>query len=219
VLRVERPSDGVALLTLDRPEKRNALSIELRLALAEALSDTDARVVVITGAPPAFCAGMDVTQFGGERDHRERLLAANDRFFEALLGCPAALVAAVNGAALGGGFAVALLCDVRFAGPDAVFGFPEVQRGVPASLGSALAALAPGLARDLCVTGRLVNAREAVSLGMARKGPLEDALACAREIAELPESAVGRGVTWGRQGPWREQLERERELLRSTLLG
>ena len=217
MLRVEQPSDGVTLLTLDRPEKRNALSIELREAFAGALSAADARCVVVTGAGSAFCAGMDVTQFGGERDQRERLLAANDRFFDALLGCPVPLVAAVNGPALGGGFALALLCDVRVATSSAAqFGFPELGHGVPPSLGCALRALPPAVAHDLCLTGRVVDSREAIELGIVRRGEWRDV---AEAVAALPPEGVRQAVEWARQGPWRDQLDRERSLLRQTLLG
>ena len=217
MLQVARPADGVALLTLDRPEKRNALSIELREAVADALADLDGvRCVVITGAGGTFCAGMDTTQFGGDRAHRERLLAANDRFFDALLGCPVPLVAAVNGPALGGGFAVALLCDVRLATSSAAtFGFPEVERGVPPSLGCALRALSPGVAHDLCMTGRVVDSREAIELGIVRRGEWRDV---ASRVAALPPDGVSQTVAWARSGPWRHQLAAERQLLAAHLL-
>lgn len=218
MLRVEEPADGVALLTLDRPDKRNALSIELREAVADAFDALeDVRCVVITGAGSAFCAGVDFTQFGGDASHKQRLLAANDRFFDALLSCPVPLVAAVNGPALGGGFAVALLCDVRLATSSAAtFGFPEIERGIPPSLGSALRALAPSVAHDLCLTGRVVDSREAIELGIVRRGEWRQV---AERIAALPPAGVRQAVAWARTGPWREQLDRERELLRQTLLG
>jgi enoyl-CoA hydratase len=217
VLRVEQPADGVTLLTLDRPEKRNALSIELRDAIADALDASDARCVVVTGAGSAFCAGMDVTQFGGDAEQRQRLLAANDRFFDALLGCPVPLVAAVNGPALGGGFALALLCDVRLATSSAAsFGFPEIAQGIPPSLGCAQRALPPGVAHDLCLTGRVVDSREAIELGIVRRGEWRNV---AEAVAALPPEGVRQAVAWARQGPWREQLDRERALLRQALLG
>jgi enoyl-CoA hydratase/carnithine racemase len=227
VLQVSRPSRAVAVLTLDRPEKRNALSIELRAALAEALhavgADESARCTVLTGAGPAFCAGMDVTQFGGDRAHRERLLAVNEECFDALLEHPVPLVAAVNGPALGGGLALAALCDLRVAAPAAAFGFPEVTRGIPASLGAALAALPPAAARDLVLTGRIVGADEALRLGLV-SAVADDVLALALEraaaIAALPPRGVRTAVAWARHEPldWRAQLRREADLLRTTLL-
>src|SRR3989442_7448168 len=101
----ERP-DGVALLTLNRPEKRNALSIELRELLAAELrrlgDARDVACIVITGAGTAFCSGMDVTQVGGDRAHKERLVACSIDSFRALATCPAPTVAAVNGPAIAG---------------------------------------------------------------------------------------------------------------------
>ena len=226
---LEVARDGaVAVVTLARPEKRNALSIELRAAFADALRDLgrddDVRATVVTGRPPAFCAGMDVTEFGGDREHRERLMAANDAFAGALLEHPKPLVAAVAGPALGGGFVLALLCDLRIAGPEAAFGFPEIGRGVPPSLGAAMAALPPAVARELCLTGRVLDAAEALRLGVVSEvagDPVAAALDRARAIAELPPRGVAQVVAWARSagGEWREQLAREREALHRALFG
>ncbi len=220
--------DGVTTLTLNRPERHNALSLDLRAALTAALTkigdDPDARCTLVTGAPPSFCSGMDHSEFGGDAAQRRRLLEVNEAFFAALLEHPLPLVAAVNGAALGGGFAVAALCDLRVAAESATFGFPEARRGIPPSLGSALAALPPAAARDLVLTGRTVDAAEAAALGLVSAVVADaDLLAAAREraqqIAAIPPSATRTSVAWMRQGPWREQLARELALLRETLLG
>ncbi len=129
LLAIER-RDAVALVTLGRPEKRNALSIELRIELAEAFAaladDDEVGAVVLTGAGSAFCSGMDTTQFGGDRANREALVATSIGAFEAVRRCPRPLIAAVNGPALAGGFALALLCDLRLAASEA-------QLRVPAS--------------------------------------------------------------------------------------
>src|SRR5204863_8918032 len=88
LLLVDRPADGVARLTLNRPEKRNALSLDLRAELAQALeelaADENTRCLLITGTGTAFCAGMDVTQFGGGRANKERIVATSTRLFDAL---------------------------------------------------------------------------------------------------------------------------------------
>src|SRR5215212_5508939 len=169
-VNVERPADGVVLLTLDRPEKRNALSIELRVQLADALeaaaADSSVRCLVLTGAGSAFCAGMDVTQFGGDRAHKEELVETSERLFETLARLPVPIVAAVNGPAVAGGFGLALLCDVRIAAPGATFGFPEIGRYIPPSYGAAVAALPEPLARRLCLTGELLDAERALALGV-----------------------------------------------------
>src|ERR1700730_9640672 len=103
LLSIER-RDEIALVTLQRPEKRNALSIELRLELADAFAglgdDRGVGCVVLTGAGTAFCAGMDITQFGGDRSHREQLVESSVAAFEAVGNCPRPVLAAVNGPAL-----------------------------------------------------------------------------------------------------------------------
>lgn len=164
MLELRRDGD-VAFITLDRPEKRNALSIELRLRLTEALEEAgDAHCIVLTGAGSAFCAGMDVSQFGGDEDNRRTLADSSEALFTTLAECPVPLVAAVNGPAMGGGFAVALLCDIRIAARSATFAFPELGRGIPAAYAAARAALGVSVARELCLTGRVIDATEAQRL-------------------------------------------------------
>jgi enoyl-CoA hydratase/carnithine racemase len=220
---------GIATLRLDRPGKRNALSIGLRLEIAAALAavggDPAVRATVFTGAPPAFCAGMDTTEFGGDEANRRKLLQATDAFVNALLEHPKPLIAAVNGAALGGGFVLALLCDMRLASAGASFGFPELRHGLPASYGAARAALPVAVARDLCLTGRVVGADEALRLGVVSAVEPDDArlLAVARtrgaEIAALPERGVTTTLGWARSesGSWRELLKAERAAFRAAL--
>ena len=221
--------DQVGTLTLARPEKRNALSIELREAIASALGklvEGGGRCTVITGAPPVFCAGMDVTQFGGPPEQRVRLLAATEAWVGALVEHPVPLIAAVNGAALGGGFAMALLADIRIAGESARFGFPEIKRGIPPSLGAALSSLAPAVARDLCLSGREIDAAEALRLGVVSEVVPDEQLASVAQdracaIAALPERGVRQILEWTRRGEsseWRHQLAREAELLRRVVL-
>lgn len=212
---------GVALLTLNRPGKRNALSIELRRALAAALAevgeDPSVRCTAITGAGEAFCAGMDVTQFGGDDENRRSLVDSTEALFGALDAHPKPLVAAVNGPALGGGFAMALRCDLRVAAATATFGFPEVARGIPV-YGAARATLPRAVAADLCLTGRTIGAQEALGLGVvSRVG--EDLLAPAREIAGLPPRGIGTAVSWIRADRAAgEQLEVEMRAFREAVL-
>jgi enoyl-CoA hydratase len=169
LLSLERRND-VAVVTLQRPEKRNALSIELRIELADAFSalgdDDEVGAVLLTGAPPAFCSGMDVTQFGGDRAHREQLVETSLACFRAVAACPKPVIAAVNGPALAGGFALALLSDVRIASEDATFGFPEIPRGIPPSYAAARAALPAAIAAEVTLTGRIYDAAGALSSGI-----------------------------------------------------
>ncbi len=226
LLRIERPADGVVLVTLDRPEKRNALSIELRDELASALdaaaADPATRAIVLTGAGPAFCAGMDVTQFGGDVAHRQRLVDSSVRCFDAVARCPAPLIAAINGPAIAGGFALALLCDVRIAVPAATMGFPEVGRHIPPSYAAASAALPQALARELCLTGRLLAAPEARALGVVQAlGGPHEVLAHAVEIADAPRDAtreVKRRILAAGETTWLAALADEERALREALL-
>jgi enoyl-CoA hydratase/carnithine racemase len=189
---------GVAVVTLQRPEKRNALSIDLRVELADAFerlaSDDSVGCVMLTGAGSAFCAGMDVTQFGGDVENRRLLVETSTGAFRAVGRCPKPVVAAVNGPALAGGFALALICDIRIAAESATFGYPELPIGIPPSYAAARAALSPAAARELCLTGRVIDAAEALRLGVVSDvwadGELhERALENARRIAGMPRAA------------------------------
>jgi len=164
---------------------------------------------------------MDASQFGGDAAHRRELVESTEDFMEALLEHPKPLVAAVNGPALGGGFVLALLCDLRLAGESATFGFPEVARGIPASYGAARAALPPAVASDLALTGRIVDAVEALRLGIVSEVSPDPelparALARAEALAALPVSATA----WARAGRADAEalLEREREAFRAAVL-
>jgi enoyl-CoA hydratase/carnithine racemase len=174
-VRVE-VADGVATVTLDRPEALNAITTELAVALADAVeplaTDRSVRAVVLAGAGErAFCAGADLKQRAGFGDHdwfvqRE----AFRRGFAAVRRCPLPTVAAVFGFALGGGAELALSCDLVVAADDAVFGLPEVRLGlVPAGGGTQLLVRRVGrsVAKDLVLTGRQVDAAEAQRLGLA----------------------------------------------------
>jgi enoyl-CoA hydratase/carnithine racemase len=197
LLAIERRG-GVAVVTLERPEKRNALSIDLRLELAEAFEglglDDSVGCVLLTGAGTAFCAGMDVTQFGGDLQHRQRLVESSTGAFRAVGRCPKPVVAAVNGPALAGGFALALLCDIRIASDSATFGYPELPIGIPPSYAATRATIGPAAARELCLTGRVIGAEEALRLGVVSEVfPAEAfgarALELAQRISELPRAA------------------------------
>ena len=179
-LLVERVEGGVAVLTLNRPDKRNALSIEMRFELAslfdELAADPDVGCLLITGAGSAFCAGMDVTPFGGDFDNRRRIVDSSIAAFGGLGRFPKPAVAAVNGPAIAGGFALALLCDMRIASTNARFGFGELPRGVPPSYASARAALPAAVARELALTGRIAQSGEAVDLGIVSDAVEPEAL-------------------------------------------
>ena len=230
LLSLERREE-VAVVTLQRPEKRNALSIDLRVELAEAFGalgeDPDVGGVVLTGAPPAFCSGMDTSQFGGDRAHKERLVETSTRSFRAVGNCPKPVVAAVNGAALAGGFALALLCDLRLAAEEASFGFPELPRGIPPSYAAARAALPAPIAAELTLTGRLLDAAGAERMGIVGSVyPADELLPRAIELAgrigSAPRQATAetkRRILLDRERTIGHLFEEEERLLREALLG
>lgn len=229
LLVVERRG-AVAVITLNRPEKRNALSLELREDMARAIPelwlDDEIGCAVLTGAGTAFCAGMDVTQFGGDDDNRQRIADASVAAFGAIAQMPIPAIAAVNGPAIAGGFALALHCDIRIASEDARFGFGELPHGIPPSYAAARAALPAALARELSLTGRIVHAEEAVDLAIASEVVpadvlLERALEVAGRIAADPWTArvTKRRILLEREQLFGTLFDEEEALLRESLLG
>jgi enoyl-CoA hydratase/carnithine racemase len=190
-------TDGVAVLTLDRAEKRNALSIAVRDEMADALDALAAadgtRVVVITGTGDVFSAGFDLDEFAVP-ELAEQLWASSDRWHRTVLTFPLPTVAAVNGAALGGGFDLAVMCDVRIAAEGARFAHPE--HGFSQVVYGPLHDVVGGArARDLALTGRRIDAAEALTLGLVTRvvpaaSLLEAAVTTAATIAEAPRDVL-----------------------------
>jgi enoyl-CoA hydratase len=193
LVRVERRDDGVAVVRLDNP-KVNALSTRLLgqlEAAANRLSDDPPGAVVITGGDRIFAAGADISEFGGA----ERARLVTNAFREALdavTAIPRVVIAAVCGFALGGGCELALACDLRVASERAKFGQPEILLGIiPGGGGTQRLArlIGPGRAKDLVLTGRQVNAEEALRMGLVDRVVPHDevndhALALAAELAK-----------------------------------
>jgi methylglutaconyl-CoA hydratase len=184
---------GLATLTLNRPEKRNAISFELIDDLLRALVEIEqspAHVLIVTGAGKAFCSGMDLEslrQLAGrspEQNRQDSEIMA--RLFRNLYDFPKPTIAAVNGAAIAGGTGLATLCDFTLAVPDAKFGYTEVRIGfVPAIVSTfLLRQVGEKRARDLLLTGRLFDAEEACRLGLVTEVvAAEELLLRARTIA------------------------------------
>ena len=217
--------DGVALVTLDRPEALNALSFDLVDALAAELESLDAdpaaRAVVITGSARAFAAGADIRELANQTSATLRdggRFGAWDRL--AAVGLP--LIAAVRGVALGGGCELAMACDMIVAAEDATFGQPEIRLGVmPGAGGTQRLTRAIGKARamELILTGRSIGAVEAEALGLVTtvvpaEATVDAALELAARIAALPPLAVRAAVAAVRDAAERtlgDGLARERE--------
>lgn len=185
----------LAILTLNRPEKRNAISFELiddLLLALEEVAKSDAIVLLLTGAGKAFCSGMDLENLKAliGRTPEQNLQDSQTmvRLFRSLYEFPKVTIAAVNGAAIAGGTGLALLCDFTLATPDAKFGYTEVRIGfVPAIVSTfLLRQIGEKQARDLLLTGRLFDAEEAARLGLLNEiVPPDQLMTRARELASL----------------------------------
>jgi len=186
---------GVATITLNRPEKRNAISFELIDDLLRALdevSKSEATVLIVTGAGKAFCSGMDLDNLKAllGRSPKQNLEDSQTmvQLFRSLYEFPKITIAAVNGPAIAGGTGLALLCDFTLAVPEAKFGYTEVRIGfVPAIVSTfLLRQVGEKQARDLLLTGRIFGAEEAARMGLVSEVvPAENLMVRAGQLALL----------------------------------
>jgi len=202
-LRLEVDARGVATLTLNRPDKRNALSPALIDALSGAAArlgaDDAVRAVVLTGAGDSFCAGGDLdwmrAQFDADRAGRIGEAMRLARMLKALNELPKPLIGRVQGQAYGGGLGLMAVCDVAVGVTGARFGFTETRLGlIPATIGPyVLARMGEGRARRVFMSARLFDAAEAVSLSLLARAVAPDALdaAVADEVAAYLAAAPG----------------------------
>jgi enoyl-CoA hydratase len=174
VVRIE-VSGGIAVVTLNRPDKRNALNLEMVRALHDALGslegDAGLRAVIVTGAGDHFAAGADIAELR-ERRAGDALASINGALFNRVEDLAVPVIAAVRGFALGGGCELAVACDLRVAGASARLGQPEVGLGILPGAGAThrlprLVGL--GRAKELILTGRLVTADEALAMGLVNR--------------------------------------------------
>jgi len=184
---------GLALITLNRPDKRNAISFDLVEELLRALDEiekSDAQVLIITGAGKAFCAGLDLDDLkalvGKSHEENVKDSAFMARLFRRIYEFPLPTIAAVNGAAIAGGTGIATMCDFTLAVPEAKFGYTEVRIGFVPAIVSSFLVMQVGhkIARDLLLTGRLFDAAEARGYGLVNEiVPPEKLMTRARELA------------------------------------
>ena len=225
-VRYER-TGAASVVTIDRPERRNAVDAEtarlLRDCLARFESDDDARVMIVTGAGGiAFCAGADLRAMDLDIDHPDGPMG----FTRVTPSKPA--IAAISGWCLAGGLEIALWCDLRIATEGSTFGLFERRWGVPLiDGGTQRLPLVVGMGRalELTLTGRPVDAQEALRIGLVNEvvpegGHLERALEVAERLAAFPQETMladRRAMLEGTRMPWPEALAHEYRLGREVM--
>ena len=227
LLKLEREGH-VAIITLNRPEKLNAINAQLRLDLRASLDevavDEDVRVVILTGAGRGFCAGADVGQMRvslesrAEEPPRGRAEAERVPLPVAIRALPQPVIAAVNGVAAGMGLSIALASDIRIASEEARFASIFIKRSIVPDTGATYTLprqVAPGIAAEMTLTGRIYDAQWAYQVGLVNKVVpadelIKEAMALANEIAANPP--LGVRVTKQllyRNDEFQEQINRE----------
>lgn len=191
-------TDGIGIITLNRPEKRNAISIRMRQEISSCLDhwrdSTHVRAVIITGQGDTFSAGFDLTEFALP-DRFEMLFTSSAKYHRDVWSFPKPVIAAVNGLALGGGFDLATICDLRIGSRSCSFGHPEVKFGAPPIYTPLRWVVGEGWARELCLTGRQITAMDAYRIGLVGEVVEPDllmdrAIAVSREILEAPDETL-----------------------------
>ena len=169
--------DRIAIITINRPEKLNALNIRTRAELAQALDelrdDSEIRVVILTGAgEKAFVAGADISEFEGRTAIEQRAVMRSRNIFTTAEEFPKPLIAMINGFCLGGGNELAMCCDLRIAGENARFGQPEINLGIiPGGGGTQRLTrlIGEGRSMQMILTGEMIDAREAWRIGLVNE--------------------------------------------------
>jgi len=197
-LRAEMPKENILMLRLSRPEVRNALNTAMIRELGAVWTELrqaahDLRAVILTGeGSKAFCAGADLKEkYGMSADAWRAQHEILEDTMRAMISCPTPVLAAVNGAAFGGGLELTLASDFAYAVPEATFAFPETRLGIiPGAMGTQLLPRAVGLnrAKEICLTGATFTAAEACEWGIInkvvdRRNLLDEIIVCAASIA------------------------------------
>ena len=230
-IRCQR-ADGIGVLTLDRPEKRNALSADLiddlARTFADLRNDDSLRVVIITGAGDAFSSGTDITELTDLTETEAlQVSARGQKLCDSIESFPLPVIAAVNGIAAGGGCELALACHLRVASKNARFSLPETRLGlIPAYGGTQRLSrdIAVARALELMLAGNELDAASALQLGLLnrvveRGELLDESRALAKQIAALAPLAIRaclKAVTEGMKVSFEEGLKLERELFASV---
>jgi len=228
-----KKSDGIGWITINRPDKLNAMNVEtigeLKAAFAEFETDADVRAVILTGSgEKAFVAGADISEFVHLNAEMGRHFSREGQALtRSIENFPKPVVAAINGFALGGGTEIALACHIRLASETAKLGQPEVKLGIIPGYGGTqrLARLVgKGKAMEMILTGRMVEAREAAEIGLVNRVlPPADLLAAAEALAKevikngpLAVAYSIEAINRGLDGTLDEGLELEAEIFGRT---
>lgn len=183
-IKIEESENGIGIITLNRPEKRNAISIRMRREISSCLHDwvnsSHIRMALFTGAGQAFSAGFDLSEFK-KPEVFDELFESSSAYHRDVWNFTKPTIAAINGTAMGGGFDLAALCDIRICAGSAVFGHPEIKFGAPPVFTPLRWIIGDGLARDLCMTGRRIDSEEAYRIGLVSE-VVEDSLLLERCI-------------------------------------
>jgi enoyl-CoA hydratase len=198
-IQVKR-DDAVAVVTLDRPKEMNALTKDMRRELEECFhrmeEDDSIRAIVLTGGDYVFCAGMDVKEMAalpdGDIDDYFKTII---RYLQKIYSCRKPVIAAVGGIALGGGFNLAMVCDMIIASESAIFGHPELKFGLNPLFDPLWRMVGMAKAKEITMLGEPIGAQEAMRIGLVNKvAPpdkfMEDALAVAKELSKRSAKAL-----------------------------
>jgi enoyl-CoA hydratase/carnithine racemase len=168
-IKVDIFEDKIGIIMLNRPEKRNAISIQMRKEISYCLHEwseaSTIDVLIFAGVGSSFSAGFDLNEFCNP-DCFPELLKSSTEYHLDIWNFPKPIIAAVNGPAMGGGFDLTTLCDIRLGSESAIFGHPEIKFGAPPFFTPLRWIIGEGRARELCLTGRKINAQEAYQIGL-----------------------------------------------------
>jgi enoyl-CoA hydratase/carnithine racemase len=197
-IQVMEKVEGVGIIILNRPERRNAISIEMRLEISKCLNawktSKEIGAVIFTGSGSAFSAGFDLNEFD-QPELFKGIFESSSKYHREVWNFPKPTIASVNGPAMAGGFDLTTLCDIRICSESASFGHPEIKFGVPPLFTPLRWIIGDGLARDLCLTGRRIDGQEAYRIGLVseivrKDGLLEQSVRIGTMIREAPLEAL-----------------------------
>lgn len=195
---VKEREDGIGIITLNRPQKKNALNISMRRKISEYLNrwknSDHIGVVIITGAGNAFSSGFDLSEFQDPSIFDE-IYESSAKYHRDVWHFPKPIIAGINGLAFGGGFDLAALCDLRVSSKDAAFSHPEVKFGAPPIYTPLRWIVGEGIAKDLCFTGRKLDANKAHDIGFVnylveKEQVLGKSVEVAKRILESPRDTL-----------------------------